>query len=121
MSHDPLSAEDDEGESSESYHELATHALVFLLRRVCTNLKLALAYFATTDVRCEQILPVFWEAVYILEVTCNLWVIATTSDGASPNQALVEMSVTELSICMQNTDTPKVRIKYSKMNIEFPS
>lgn len=71
--------------------DLATHALVFLLRGVCTNLKFALAYFATTDVRCEQIFPVFWEAVYILEVTCNLWVIAATSDGASSNRAFYRM------------------------------
>ena len=39
--------------------ELAAHALVFLLRGVCTNFKFALAYFATTDIRCEHILPVF--------------------------------------------------------------
>ena len=33
----------------EKCDELATHALVFLLRGVCTYLKFALAYFATTD------------------------------------------------------------------------
>ena len=75
----------------EKCDELATPALVFLLRGVCTNLKFALVYFATTDVRCEQILPVFWEAVYIFEVTCNLWVIAATSDCASPNRAFYRM------------------------------
>ena len=31
-------------------------------------------------------MPIFWKAVSILEMTCNLWVIAATSDGASPNR-----------------------------------
>ncbi len=31
-------------------------------------------------------MPLFWEAVSILELSCNLWVIAATSDGASPNR-----------------------------------
>ena len=31
-------------------------------------------------------MPLFWDAVCILEVNCNLWVIAATSDGASPNR-----------------------------------
>ena len=43
----------------EKCEELATHALLFLLRGVRTHLKFALAHFAITDVRCEQILPVF--------------------------------------------------------------
>ena len=33
-----------------------------------------------------QLLSPFWEAVCILELTCNLWVIAIASDGASPNR-----------------------------------
>lgn len=66
--------------------EIATHALAFLVRGVCTELKFALAHFATTGVTAAQLMPLFWEAVGILETTCNLWVIATTSDGASPNR-----------------------------------
>lgn len=31
-------------------------------------------------------MPLFWEAVCILETSCNLWVIAATSDGASANR-----------------------------------
>ncbi|XP_015753007.1 PREDICTED: uncharacterized protein LOC107332768 [Acropora digitifera] len=55
--------------------EIATHALVFLVRGVCTELK-----FATTGVTSAQLMPLFWEGV------CILWVIAATSDGASPNR-----------------------------------
>ena len=66
--------------------ELATHALAFLVRGVCTELKFCLAHFATTGITAAQLMPLFWEAVGILETTCNLWVIAATSDGASPNR-----------------------------------
>ena len=36
-------------------------------------------------------MPLFWEAIGVLELTCNLWVIASTSDGASPNRRLYRM------------------------------
>lgn len=72
--------------SLEKVNELATDALAFLVRGVCTELKFCLAHFATTGVTAAQLMPLFWEAVGILETTCNLWVIEATSDGASPNR-----------------------------------
>ena len=66
----------------EKVNEIATHALAFLVRGVCTDLKFCLAHFATTGVTSAQLMPLFWEAVCILETSCNLWVIAATSDGA---------------------------------------
>ena len=69
----------------EKADEIATHALVFLIRGVCTQLKFSLAYFATSGVTSIQLLPIFWEAVCILESSCNLWVIPATSDAVSPN------------------------------------
>ena len=65
---------------------IATHALAFLIRGVCTQLKFCLAHFATTGITAAQLFPLFWDAVCILELSCNLWVIAATSDGASPNR-----------------------------------
>lgn len=70
---------------------VATHALVFLVRGVCTDLKFSLAYFATNGITAAQLMPLFWEAVCILELTCNLWVVAATSDGASPNRSFYRM------------------------------
>ena len=70
----------------EKVNEIATHALAFLVRGVCTDLKFCLAHFATTGVTSAQLMPLFWEAVCILETSCNLWVIAAASDGASPNR-----------------------------------
>ena len=70
----------------EKSNEIATHALAFLLRGVCTELKFCLSHFATTGATAAQLMPLFWEAVCHLETRCNLWVIATTSDGAAPNR-----------------------------------
>lgn len=69
----------------EKVDDIATHALVFLVRGICTELKFCLAHFATKGITTAQLLPIFWEAVCILEATCNLWVVAAT-DGASPNR-----------------------------------
>jgi len=75
----------------EKVNEIASHALVFFVRGVCTELKFSLAYFATKGATSYQLMPIFWEAVCVLEMSCNLWVIAATSDGASPNRRLYRM------------------------------
>ncbi|XP_022803322.1 uncharacterized protein LOC111340701 [Stylophora pistillata] len=75
----------------EKLDEVATHALAFLIRGVCTELKFCLAHFSTNGATSAQIMPLFWEAVAILELTCNLWVIASTSDGATPNRRFYRM------------------------------
>ena len=66
--------------------DIASHTLAFLIRGMCMELKFCLAYFATTGITAAQLLPLFWEAVCILQLTCNLWVIAIASDGASLNK-----------------------------------
>ena len=75
----------------EKQDELASHVLVFLIRGLTTNLKFSFAYFATNGITSVQIMPLFWEGVFILEKTCKLWVIATTSNGASPNRKFYRM------------------------------
>ena len=67
-------------------NSLATHDLVFMLRGITTELKYIFDYFATNNVTTGQLL--FWDAVGLLELRCNLWVIAATSDGASSNRRL---------------------------------
>ena len=41
--------------------------------------------------RVLKYITLFWEAVTILEYTCNLWVAAATSDGASPNRKFYQL------------------------------
>ena len=56
---------------------MATHALVYCVRGIASDPKFSLAYFATKGVTAYQIMPRFWEAVAILELTCKLQVITT--------------------------------------------
>ena len=65
---------------------LVSHALALHLRGVCTELKYILAFFTTRGVTSTQLFPMFWEEVSLLEMTCNLWVVAVASDEATPNR-----------------------------------
>ena len=47
----------------EEVDDVATHALAFLIRGMCTELKFCLAHFATTGVTADEIMPLFWDAV----------------------------------------------------------
>ena len=71
--------------------DLATHALVFFVQGAASDLKYALGYFLTKDVTSYQIMPLFWKAVSVLELVCNLWVCAAVSDGASPNRLFYQL------------------------------
>ena len=75
----------------EEENNLATHALIFYLRGLMTTLKYCFAYFGTTGITSTQLMPIFWEAVFILEKLCSLKVIAATSDGASANRSFFKL------------------------------
>ena len=75
-------------EALTSTNELATH--VFFVRGVATDLKYTLAYFLTKDVTSYQLMSLFWKAVCVLELGCNLWICAVVSDGTSPNRRCYE-------------------------------
>ena len=70
----------------EDTNQLATHAFTYYIRGISSDLKFSLAYFATNGMSSYQIMSTFWEAVGILELTCNLHVIAAVSDGALSNR-----------------------------------
>ena len=65
---------------------VATHALAFLVRGLCTDMKHVIAYFFTGNVTSFQLMPLFWRIVSVLELALNLWVCAAVNDGASPNR-----------------------------------
>ena len=71
--------------------QIATHVLVFLIRSIINPLSFSLANFATSGITAFQLFPIFWRAVAILEITCNLKVIAAVADGASPNRKFFRM------------------------------
>ena len=49
-------------------------------------MKHVIAYFFNGDVTSIQLMPIFWKAVAVLELSLNLWIIAAVNDGASPNR-----------------------------------
>ena len=67
---------------------IASHVLAFMIRGVASDLKYILGYFSTENVTSYQLMALFWKAVSILELGCNLWVCAAVSDGVSPNNVL---------------------------------
>ena len=75
----------------EKNDKIAIHILSFYVRGIATDLKFAFAYFATTSVKAYQLMPIFWDAVSILQFSCGLMVIAAVSDGAAPNRRFYQM------------------------------
>ena len=65
---------------------LASHTLVLYLRGICTDLKHSLPYFTTRHVTSTKLFPIFWEAVSLSEMTCNLWMVAVASYGTTSNR-----------------------------------
>ena len=59
-------------------HSRASHVLVFLLRSMINPIKFSFGNFATTSASSFQLFPLFWKAVSILELQCNLKVISVT-------------------------------------------
>ena len=81
--------------------DLATHVMVYYVRGLASDLKFALGYFATRNIYSFQIMSTFWEAISILEYTCNLSVIAGVSDGASQNRTFLGCIVVSMIIQRQ--------------------
>ena len=72
---------------------IATHALAFLVRGLCTDVKHIIAYFFTGNVTSYQPMPIFWKVVSTLELSLDLWVVALVNDGASPNRNLFNLHI----------------------------
>ena len=76
--------------------KLATHIMVFMVKSIKNSLTFSFANFATDGASSSPIFSLFWKAVSILELTCNLKVIATVSDGASVNRKFIQMNQVSL-------------------------
>ena len=89
--------------------EVAKHALVVMIRGIFFKLDFPLAHFATTDLTAEQIFPIVWEGVRLVE-SLDLKVICITADGASPNRKFFRM----------HTGSPKDSVIYRTRNRYAP-
>jgi len=70
---------------------IASHVLVLMIRSIVNPFKFSLANFATTAATASQLFTLFWKAVGILELSCQLKVLAVTCDGASSNRKFFKM------------------------------
>ena len=77
--------------NTEEETPVASHALAFLVRGLCTNLKHVIAYYFTSDVTSFQLLPLFWRIVSVLEMFVKLWVCTAVNNGASPNRKFFDL------------------------------
>ena len=93
---------------------IATHALAFLVRGLCTDVKHIIAYFFTGNVTSYQLMPIFWKVVSTLELSLDLWVVALVNDGASPNRKLFNLHI-KLAI------DRKCDVVYKTINLFAPS
>ena len=78
-------------ETLENVNKLATFVSVFLIRSITNPLSFSFANFSTSGITVFQMFPIFWRAVSILEVTCQLKMVAAVAAGASPNRKLIRM------------------------------
>ena len=97
--------------------KITSHVLVFLVKSVMNPLSHSLATFSTDGMTSYQMFPLFWRAVAILELTCNLKVIAATSDVTSPNRKFYKMH----SAFDTNAKNITYRIYMLKMVVIFSS
>ena len=93
---------------------IATHALAFLVRGLCSDVKHIIAYFFTGNVTSYKPMPIFWKVVSTLELSLDLWVVALVNDGASPNRKLFILHV-KLAI------DRKCDVVYKTINLFAPS
>ena len=92
---------------------IATHVLVFLLRRVVNPFKFSLATFATTGATSSQMFPLLWKAISICELN-SLKVLAVTCDGASPNRKLFRM---HFPMTKEDDINPDTDVTYQTVNL----
>ena len=67
-------------------NSLASHPLLFSVRVISFHLCFPLAYFATDAVMSTELIALFWRCVAIMELNCNLWVVAAVCDGAATDR-----------------------------------
>lgn len=79
---------------------LATHVLVFYAVGINSTLKQSIGYFGTRSATADNLYPLFWAAVRVLE-KCGFKVIVSTSDKASPNQRLYQLHGNNHDVCFK--------------------
>lgn len=70
--------------------KVATSVLAFMARGIYTNFQFTFAYFPTCSLSCEDIFPLAWDSVSVLE-SIGFQVRCFVCDGASSNRSFYKL------------------------------
>ena len=87
----------------EGREKVATHALVFYVVGINSNLKISLGFFGTRTATADVLYPLFWQAVGCLE-ECGPKVVVSTSDKAAANQKLYQLHGQQEEVCYKTVN-----------------
>ena len=93
---------------------LATQALTFFIVGIKCNIKMSLGFFGTRSANADELGPLFWQAVAVVEET-GLKAIISTSNKAPANQRLYQMHGHDGEIChktLRNVFSPDRNIYF---------
>ena len=110
---DELDAIEKRCENLQQQPDIAKHVLVIMVRGILFKLDFPLAHFAVSSLTGEQLFPIVWEGVKIIE-SLGLKVLCITADGASPNQKFFKM---HRSIQESSKSTSEPSIVYKTENV----
>jgi len=86
-------------------NSVASHALVFIVCGVASQLKFMLGYFATCTATSDMHFPLLWRAIGYCESYAGLKAISVVSDKASSNQKLYQIHQNSLqSVAYKTTN-----------------
>lgn len=74
--------------------QIAKHMFVGMIRGIFFKIEFPFAHFACSDLTGEQIYPIIWELVRLLE-SISLKIVFITADGASTNRKFFKMHPVE--------------------------
>ncbi|XP_072043833.1 uncharacterized protein [Amphiura filiformis] len=80
---------------SNSESQLATSALVLMVKGASSDLKFPLAAFSTNSLDSTQLYTILWRAIELLEIEAGLKVLFITCDGAGQNRKFFDMHRSE--------------------------
>ena len=92
-------------DNSSNSPALATSVLVFMVRGLFTNLKFPYATFPCQSTHGDQIVPLFYEAIFHLE-RCGFRVVGTTLDGYSAYRRFFRLMAADTSDVKHKLQNP---------------
>ena len=105
--------------SFEDNTQFAQYALVFMIRGLCTSLKAVFSYHFTgsSGSTAFQLWPLFWDAIFTLELVLNLKVVFVVCDGASQNRKFAMLNQNLQAFPATGSNTEKETLCHFTVNL----